>query len=101
LLDTWIGRFTLGRAELEAGAFAQADSEFDRCETRRGEALALFLDEEPTYAFYPPVAYYRGRVREGLKTASYADSYRNYLEIRGTSPDDRLVGDARRRAEGS
>ena len=39
LLDTWIGHYTLGRAYLEAGAFAQADSEFDRCVTRRGEAL--------------------------------------------------------------
>jgi hypothetical protein len=28
LLDTWIGRFDLGRAYLEAGAFTQADSEF-------------------------------------------------------------------------
>ncbi|HSP18324.1 MAG TPA: protein kinase, partial [Myxococcaceae bacterium] len=36
LLDTWIGRFTLARAYLEAGAFAQADSELDRCTARRG-----------------------------------------------------------------
>jgi tetratricopeptide (TPR) repeat protein len=42
LLDTWLGRFDLGRAYLEAGAFPQADSEFDRCLKRRGEALALF-----------------------------------------------------------
>ncbi len=47
----------------------QADSEFDRCIQRRGEALALFLDEEPTYAFFPPVYYYRGRVREAMNTA--------------------------------
>ena len=39
LLDTWIGRFDLGRAYLEAGLFTQADSEFDRCIKRRGEAL--------------------------------------------------------------
>jgi tetratricopeptide (TPR) repeat protein len=31
ILDTWIGRFDLGRAYLQAGAFTQADSEFDRC----------------------------------------------------------------------
>ncbi len=36
-----------------AGAFPQADSEFDRCLKRRGEALALFLDEEPTYGVLP------------------------------------------------
>ena len=66
LLDTWIGHFDLGRAYLEAGAFTQADSEFDRCIKRRGEALSMFLDEEPTYGFFPPVYYYQGRVREGL-----------------------------------
>ena len=55
LLDTWIGHFDLGRAYLEAGQFPQADSEFDRCLKRRGEALSLFLDEEPTYAYLPPV----------------------------------------------
>jgi tetratricopeptide (TPR) repeat protein len=97
LLDTWIGRFTLGRAYLEAGAFAQADSEFDRCMTRRGEALALFLDEEPTFGFTPSVAYFQGRVREGLRTASFADSYRRYLEIRGAAGEDPLLEDVRRR----
>lgn len=49
LLDTWIGHFVLGRAYLDAGQFAQADGDFDRCIKRRGEVLALFLDEEPTY----------------------------------------------------
>ena len=83
LLDTWIGHFDLGRAYLEAGLFAQADSEFDRCIKRRGEALSLFLDEEPTYGYLPPVYYYQGRAREGLKTEGFAESYRKYLNIRG------------------
>ena len=78
--------------------FPQADSEFDRCLNRRGEALALFLDEEPTYGFFPNVYYYQGRVREGLKSTSFADSYRAYLDIRGASTDDPLVAEARRRA---
>ncbi len=98
LLDTWIGHFYLGRAYLEAGAFPQADSEFDRCLKRRGEALALFLDEEPTYGFFPPVYYYQGRVREGLKSTRFAESYRAYLDIRGKSADDPLVAEVRRRA---
>jgi tetratricopeptide (TPR) repeat protein len=98
LADTWIGHFHLGRAYLEAGAFPQADSEFDRCIKRRGEALALFLDEEPTYAHFPPVYYYQGRVREGLKSTRFAESYRAYLDIRGTSTEDPLVPDVRRRA---
>ena len=98
LLDTWIGHFDLGRAFLDAGRFTQADSEFDRCITRRGEALALFLDEEPTYGYFPSVFYYQGRVREGLNTARFAESYRAYINIRGKSTEDPLLPDARRRA---
>jgi eukaryotic-like serine/threonine-protein kinase len=98
LLDTWIGHFDLGRAYLGAGAFPQADSEFDRCIKRRGEAVSLFLDEEPTYASFPPVYYYQGRVREGLNSERYTESYRAYLAIRGQSTEDPLVADARRRA---
>ena len=98
LLDTWIGHFDLGRAYLEIGAFTQADSEFDRCIKRRGEALSLFLDEEPTYGYFPPVYCYQGRVREGLKNAGFADSYRLYLGIRGQSKEDPLLPEVRRRA---
>jgi len=98
LLDTWIGRFELGRAYFEARAFTQADSEFDRCIKRRGEALSLFLDEDPTYAYLPPVYYYMGRVREELKTAAFAESYRTYLAIRGNSTEDPLLPEVRKRA---
>jgi eukaryotic-like serine/threonine-protein kinase len=97
LLDTWIGRFDLGRAYLEAGAFTEADSEFDRCVKRRGEALALFLDEVPTYGYFPPVYYYQGRVREGLKSAGFAESYKQYMSVRGKAGEDPLLADARRR----
>ena len=97
LLDTWIGHFDLGRAYLEAGMFAQADSEFDRCIKRRGEALALFIDEEPTYGYLPAVYYYQGRAREGLKTEGFANSYREYLRIRGASKEDPLLRDVNRR----
>jgi serine/threonine protein kinase len=98
LLDTWIGRFDLGRAYLEIGAFPEADSEFDRCIKRRGEALALFLDEMPTYGYYPPVYYYQGRVREGLKSSGFTESYKKYLSIRGKAGEDPLLAEVRRRA---
>jgi hypothetical protein len=101
LLDTWIGHFYLGRAYLQAGRLTEADSEFDRCLTRRGEALSLFLDEEPTFAFLPPVYYYQGLVREGMKTAKFAESYRAYLAISGASKEDPLVPDVRKRADGA
>ena len=97
-LDTWIGHFDLGRAYLEGGAFLQADSEFDRSLKRRGEALSLFLDEEPTYGYFPPVYYYQGRVREGLNSTKAAESYRAYLDIRGKSSEDPLVPEVRKRA---
>jgi len=97
LLDTWIGHFDLGRAYLEAGAFTEADSEFDQCTKRRGEAIELFLDNVPTYAYFPPVYYYQGRVRQGMNSEGFADFYKSYLNIRGQSTEDPLVADIRHR----
>ncbi len=96
LLDTWIGRFELGRAYLEAGLFVEADSEFDRCIKRRGEALELFMDNVPTFSYFPAVYYYQGRVREGLKSAGFAESYRTYLSIRGQAGEDPLLPEIHR-----
>jgi tetratricopeptide (TPR) repeat protein len=98
ILDTWIGRFALGRAYLAAGMLVQADSEFDQCIKRRGEAVSLFLDEEPTYGVFPLVYYYQGRVRETLNQSGAADSYRTYLSIREKAGEDPLLPDVRRRA---
>jgi tetratricopeptide (TPR) repeat protein/predicted Ser/Thr protein kinase len=98
LVDTWIGRFDLGRAYLEAGAFTEADSEFDRCIKRRGEALALFTDNSPTYGYVPPLYYYLGRAREAQKTGGFAESYRTYLSIRGNAGEDPLLAEVRKRA---
>jgi eukaryotic-like serine/threonine-protein kinase len=100
LLDTWIGHFDLGRAFVDAGMFTQADSEFDRCIKRRGEVLALFLDEEPTYSFLPALYYYQGRAREGLGTVGFAESYRTYLNIREKAGEDPLLPEVRKRSGG-
>jgi tetratricopeptide (TPR) repeat protein len=97
LLDTWIGRFELGRAYLEAAAFADADAQFDLCTKRRGEAIELFMDNVPTFAYFPPVYYYGGLAQEGSKNKAFADSYKSYLAIRGQSTDDPLVPDIRHR----
>ncbi len=91
LLDTWIGHFELGRAYLQAGLFVEADSEFDRCIKRRGEAVELFLDNYPTFGYFPSVYYLQGRVREGLKSPGSAESYRTYLGIRGQAGEDPLL----------
>ena len=97
LLDTWIGHFDLGQAYLEAGAFTEADSQFDQCMKRGGEAIELFLDNVPTYAYFPPVYYYQGRVRQGMNSEGFADFYKSYLSIRGQSSEDPLVADIRHR----
>ena len=97
LLNTWLGHFELGRAYLEANAFAEADSEFDQCLRRSGEALSLFMDEVPTYGYLPPVYYYQGRVREGLKSPGFADSYRTYVSIRGQAGEDPLLPEIRKK----
>ena len=97
LMDTWIGHLELGRVYLEAEAFTEADSEFDECARRHGEAIELFLDNVPTYAYFPPVYYYEGRVREGMKSEGFADFYKSYLAIRGQSTEDPLVADIRHR----
>jgi tetratricopeptide (TPR) repeat protein len=50
LTDSWLVRFYLGRAYFEAGRYIEALDEFDICLQRRGEATALFQDDdEPTW----------------------------------------------------
>ena len=98
LADTWLGRFDMGRAYLAAGAFAQAHSEFSLCQNRRGEATALFLDETPTYHYYPATLYYLGRVQEQLKSPAAADSYRAFLALKAPGSSESLVQEARRRS---
>ena len=95
--DTWLGHFDLGRAYLAAKQYLPADSEFDRCLKKKGEALSIFLDEEPTFGYFPAVYYYQGLVRQGMKSMNFADSFRAYLEIRGASKEDALAGEARKR----
>jgi tetratricopeptide (TPR) repeat protein len=98
-LDTWIGRFDLGRAYLDAGLFPEADAEFDRCLKRRGETLDLF-DYVSTYGYLPEVYYYQGRAREGLNSPGFHDSYRTYLSIREKAGEDPLLPEIRRRLSG-
>jgi len=55
------------------------------------------LDGDPTFGYLPLLYYYQGRVREGLKLAGAADSYRTYLSIRATAGEDPLLADVRKR----
>ena len=75
----------------------QADSEFDRCLKRRGEALSLFLDEGHLRLSADRLLL-PGPRAQGLKTERFADRYREYLDIRGKSTEDPLVPEVRNRA---
>jgi tetratricopeptide (TPR) repeat protein/predicted Ser/Thr protein kinase len=99
IADTWAGRLDLGRAYLEAGAFTQADDEIETCIKRRGEATALFLEESPSYRVFPPVYYYLGRAREGLKSPGAADAFKTYVAFL-TGDGGPLAADARKRLAG-
>ncbi len=96
IVDTWAGRFDLGKAYLDMGAFPEAHVQLETCAKRRGEATAMFLDESPTYHVFPPVYYYLGRAQEGVKSSAAAESYKAFLGIKENGGDP-LVADARRR----
>jgi serine/threonine protein kinase/tetratricopeptide (TPR) repeat protein len=99
IVDTWLGRFALGRAYLEAGAFTEAIAEFEKCEKRRGEALSVFLNDSPTVRSLDSFDYYMGRALEGQgKIAAAKESYQKFLAIKAKAdPGQALVEDARRR----
>jgi tetratricopeptide (TPR) repeat protein len=97
-IDTWIGRLALGRAYLKAGAFAEAHSELEKCDKRRGEAAAVFLNDMPSFRYVPQVYYYLGRAQEGLKSPAAKESYQKFLKIKEKAEaGDPLVADARKR----
>ena len=96
MADTWLGRFGLGRAYLELGAHAEAYGAFEACLRRRGEAAALFLDDLPTYRWFPAVHYYMGLAQQGLGSPAAAESFKAFLAIKRSGVDP-LAADARRR----
>ena len=99
IVDTWLGDFLLGRAYLEAKAFSEAYSEFDKCLKRRGEATSVFFNDLPTYHYLPPVFYYLGRAQEGLNSKDAADSYKAFLSIKDKGEGDWMVEDAKQRLQ--
>ncbi len=94
--NTWLGHYYLGLAYLQNGSFTEADSEFELCLKRRGEASAVFLDDVPTFRILPPVYYYLGRAQEGLKSSAATDTYRTFLKMQPGGAGA-LVADAGRR----
>ena len=83
---------------LEGGAPVEAESEFDACIRRSGEATAVYLDDVPTWRTIAPVYYYRGVARANLKNASgAAEAFRTFLAFKDGDEQNALVADARKR----
>ena len=99
LADSWLVRRELASTYIDAGSFAEADTELDVCLKRRGEATAVFLDEVATYRLFPPLYYDRGRAREGLKSPGAAEAFRTYLGYVKGEGDPRAA-DAKKRVGG-
>ena len=97
MADSWLVHFDLGRSYLAYGAFAEALSEFDVCMSRRSEATFIFLDDVPSYHYYPPLLYYRGLALEGLKSPGGTEAFRQFLAIKAKGADDPMIADARKR----
>jgi eukaryotic-like serine/threonine-protein kinase len=97
LVDIWILHFDLGRAYLDAGLFVEAESEFERCLQRRGEAMELFSDDTPTYHYVAPVYYYLGRAEQGLGSAGAVNSYGKFVSIQDKGDGSAIFQDAKKR----
>jgi tetratricopeptide (TPR) repeat protein len=101
LADLWMARFDLGVAYIEAEHFAEGLAELERCQKRRGEATAIFLDEVPTFRYLATLPYWLARAQEGVGQAQAATaSFKAYLSLRSATPNDPLAVDARRRLGG-
>ena len=76
-VDSWLGHFNLGRAYIAAEAFTEAYREFEKCLNRKGEATSVFLNDLPSFHYFPPLYYYIGRTQEGLNKSDAAKDARS------------------------
>jgi tetratricopeptide (TPR) repeat protein/tRNA A-37 threonylcarbamoyl transferase component Bud32 len=98
LADLWMARFDLGVAYVEAGHFAEGLAELERCQKRRGEATAIFLDEVPTFRYLATLPYWLARAQDGVgQKAAATAGFDAFLRLRSAISNDPLVVDARRR----
>ena len=95
--DTWLGHLDSGIAYLKANRPTEAYTELQEALRRRGEALSLFLDDNPTFHWFPVTYYYLGLAQEGLRSPAAADSWRTFLAIKNKAEGDALAVDAGRR----
>ncbi len=98
LRDVWLAHFDLGIAYVRSGHYAEALSELETCKKRRGEAVAIFLDDIPSFRYLATLPYWLARAQEGLgMKGPSAENFKSYLSIRAESANDSLAADARQR----
>jgi len=86
------------RSFIEAEAFTEAQTEFETCLKRGGETTSIFLNDRPSFRYFPEVHYYLGKAYEGLCGGGAKASYEAFLKIKGKAqPGDPLIADARKR----
>jgi tetratricopeptide (TPR) repeat protein len=96
MADLWLIRFHRGRAYLQGGFSAEAMDEFALCETRRGEATAVFLDDLPSWRYMATLPYWLGRAQLELgMTEAARQNLQSFIDSR--SAGDAMAGDARGR----
>jgi tetratricopeptide (TPR) repeat protein len=78
LRDSWLAHFWLARAYVEASHYAEAISELEICENRRGETTDLFFADTPTVRTLPLLYYWKAKAQAGLGLADAADKTRTY-----------------------
>lgn len=98
LSDIWLAHYELGLVYLEAGYVAEALSEFQLCDQRRGESYAMYLDDVPTVRFTANLSYWLGRSSEDLGLSKdAARNYQRFLASRSSKSDDPNIADAAQR----
>ena len=96
LADLWLLRFSLGKAYLAAGYYAEALDEFQKCKDRQGEVTAIFLDDLPTFRHVVPLDYWLGRAQAELGMGESArENINRFIELRPNG--GALVDDANQR----
>jgi Flp pilus assembly protein TadD len=96
--DLWLGRFMLGVTNVEANRHLLAQPDLELCTKRRGEAMALFLDDVPTFRYLAPLPYWLARAQEGQQNATgAAENYKAFLALRHADSSDPLAVDAQKR----
>jgi tetratricopeptide (TPR) repeat protein len=64
--DLWIVRFYLGQAYLAASYPAESSAEFDAAYQRRGEAMAMFFDDLPTWRYMASLEEWTEKAQDAL-----------------------------------